>query len=239
MCLNDKEYELENPFGLDTDSDFHAMRKRTTISLIKEYLRNTEAINLLDVGCGRGNITKFINQQIPIANIDAIDISEKAIRLAESEVSKIHFINADAMSYDANGLSYNIILLNNIYEHVENPVAVLLNLKKMLTEDGIIIISTPNRYSIKNIIRKLIGLRIFIPTYHITEYSLGQLYDHHQYAGLKIKRVIMPKFKTEKFRLKDILIFNFLLPITDIYFKLLKSRTRLGTTLFIVSSNDK
>lgn len=235
MSINDEEYELENPFGLETESDFHATRRNVTIALIKKHTRDKEAIKILDAGCGKGNITKIIKQHIPSATIDAIDISEKAIELAEKEVSAIKFIQADAMTFNGFGYLYDVIVLNNIYEHVENPTGILINLKQLLTDDGVFIISTPNRYFIKNVLRKLFGLRIAIPKYHITEYSIGQLYDHHKYAGLIIKKVVLPKFKRERFRLSDFVIFKLAQPMLDTYLKLLKSRTRLGSLLFIIS----
>jgi hypothetical protein len=147
----------------------------------------------------------------------------------------INFIKSDALTFKGFGYLYDIIVLNNIYEHVENPVGMLINLKELLTSDGFFIISTPNRYYIKNILRKLFGLSIVIPKYHITEYSIGQIYDHHLYAGLNIKNVVVPEFKRERFRLTDFAIFKMIRPILDTYLKLLKSRTRLGSLLFIIS----
>jgi len=235
MNSND-EYELDNPYGLETDSDFHKTRKDTTISLVKKYSNQTEHFRILDVGCGTGSITKLVKKSNPKAEIDAIDISDKAIEIAKKDDFGINYLTADAILYKGFGFRYDIILLNNIYEHVENPTGILINLKQLLSDDGIFIISTPNRYFIRNVIRKLFGLAIVIPKYHITEYSIGQIYDHHLYAGLKVKNVILPVFKREQFRLKDFVVFKILLPIGDNYLKFLKSRTRLGSLLFIISS---
>lgn len=235
MSIENEEYELENPYGLETDSDFHATRRNVTISLIKEHTNGKEDIKILDVGCGKGIITKSINQHIPSANIDAIDISEIAIELAKKDFSDIHFNQADAMTFTGFGYNYDIIVLNNIYEHVENPTGLLLNLKQFLTDEGAFIISTPNRYYIRNVLRKFFGLRIVIGNYHITEYSIGQIFDHHYYAGLKIENVILPEFKRERFSLTDLIIFKLFQPILDTYLKLLRSRTRLGSLIFIIS----
>lgn len=236
MDINDEEYEKDNPFGLDSESDFHTTRRNTTISLISENFKNREKLNILDVGCGKGNITKFIGQHFTNSKIDAIDISERAIELAIIDEAKIKFIHADAIDFKGFGYLYDVIVLNNIYEHVENPAGILVNLKQILTDDGVFIISTPNRYSVKNIIKKLFGLRITIPRYHITEYSMGQITDHHKYAGLTVKKFVLPKFRREKIRFSDFIIYRIIQPIFDTYLKIIRSQTRLGSLLFIVSS---
>jgi SAM-dependent methyltransferase len=239
MNLKKDEYENDNPFGLDKASDFHLTRRNITISLISEFTKNKDAIRILDVGCGKGNITKSIGHHFPKASIDAIDISDKAIELSLREKSKIRFIQADAINFKGFGYLYDIIVLNNIYEHIENPVGILINLKQHLAVDGVLIISTPNRYYIKNVIRKLFGLKINIPKYHITEYSIGQIYDHHLYADLVVKKLVVPKFKKEQFRLKDFVILNILKPLFNSYLRLIKSQTRLDSLLFFVSGKKK
>lgn len=82
------------------------------------------------------------------------------------------------------------------------------------------------------------GIRIVIPDYHITEYSVGQIYDHHKYLGLKVIKVIYPRFKKEKLKLVDF-VTNFMRPILDIYLKHIKSQNRMGCLVFIVSTKHK
>jgi len=229
------EYELKNPYGLETQSDFHQTRAATTINIVRQYSEATEMKNILDVGCGKGIITKQIKKVFPNIQIDAIDISEKAIELAKKDFSGINFFVADGMKLDNWEQRYDIIILNNLYEHIENPTGMLKNLKKILKKEGVFIISTPNRYFIRNVLRKLFGLNIVIPTHHITEYSIGQIYDHHLYAGLSIKQIIFPKFKRVRWRISDVLIFKLIQPLADGYLSLMKSKTKMGNLLFIVS----
>jgi SAM-dependent methyltransferase len=235
MSLVNDEYNHENPYGLDVDSDFHKTRRNTTISLIGEYTKGRPGVRILDAGCGKGIITKLIHNNFPDSSLDAIDISTNAIEQAIIEEKGINFQKEDALTFKGFGYLYDIIIINNVYEHVENPSGMLINLKQLLADDGVFIISTPNRYHIKNVLRKLFGLRIVIPQYHITEYSIGQIYDHHAYAGLKIKRIIMPDFKRDRLKIRDLVIFNIIQPVLDTYLKLLKSDTRLGCLLFIIS----
>lgn len=236
MNINENEYNQENPFGLEVESDFHSARKNTTIQIISQVSDRNKSIRILDVGCGIGLITKMVASEFPKGKIDAIDIVEKAIIYAQADSYGVNFSYADGMQFKGFGYLYDVILLNNIYEHIENPCGLLKNLKNLLSENGVFIISTPNRYFVKNILRKIFGLKIAIPKYHITEYSIGQIYDQHLYAGLKIKQVITPTFNFKGFKLINFIAFKIIQPIIDYYLKLMKSKTRMGSLLFIVSS---
>jgi len=235
MKNQEDEYNSENPFGLETESDFHLTRKEVTISLLNKFVANSEDSNILDVGCGKGQITKFIKQTYSNARIDALDISEIAIDFARNAIEGVNFRVADATNYSTEGIMYDAIILNNIYEHVENPLLLLNNLKLLLKKEGVIIISTPNRYHIKNIMRIVLGYNISVPAYHVTEYSIGQIYDHHAYCGLHISEVIAPKFKYEKLKLINVLLISIIQPLPDQYLKFRKSRNKLGSLLFIIS----
>ena len=235
MQGQEEEYDSENPFGLETESNFHLTRRLVTLSLLHKYVADSAENRILDVGCGKGHITKFIRQQYTNAVMDAWDISEKAIRNASAEIEGVNFLVADATIFLPSGVQYDAIVLNNIYEHVENPLLLLNNLKKLLKRDGIIIISTPNRYHIKNIFRSVLGLSISVPAYHVTEYSIGQIYDHHAYCGLTVKEIVAPVFKYEKFKLINVILIQVLQPLFDAYLNIRRSRNKLGSLLFIIS----
>lgn len=64
--------------------------------------------SLLEVGCGPGNITKYLLSVLPDLKIDATDLSEEMIRVAKTLVPQAHFqvmdallINQLAKNYDA------------------------------------------------------------------------------------------------------------------------------------------
>lgn len=125
------EYEKDNPFGLEIESDFHLTRRNVTVSLIRSFF-NKKIINILDVGCGKGLITRHLNDSFPNAKIDAIDISEKAIKYAKEIKCNINFLVSNAELFKGFEYNYDAIILNNIYEHVENPILIIKNVKKNL-----------------------------------------------------------------------------------------------------------
>jgi 2-polyprenyl-3-methyl-5-hydroxy-6-metoxy-1,4-benzoquinol methylase len=225
-------------YGSESESGFNLARRNTTVSLLSEFVGMSDSLKILDVGCGRGIITRSIHSSFQNALIDAIDNSENELINAKNRSMGINYILADALTFSGSGYLYDAILLNNIYEHVENPVGMLRNLKKLLQDEGVFIISTPNRYHIRNIVKKILGRRICIPYFHVTEYSIGQIRDHHIYAGLTIKKIITPKFRRERFRLSNLILFQIIGPVLDFYMRMIRSQTRFSPLLFVVSRKE-
>ena len=230
---------LDNPYGLEIDSDFHFIRRSVTIALLKEYLDCSIQQQILDVGCGKGEISRIIKSTFPLAKIDAIDISVYAIEYSINTVPDINFFVGNATCFPFKSSYYDAIVCNNIYEHIENPISLLKNLQRSLKEEGVIIISTPNRYHIKNLFRCILGFPIVIPKYHVTEYSIGQLYDHHVYCHLMIEKILLPSYKFENFKLSNFILVQLIQPILNQYLKLIGSRNRLGGLLFVISKKKR
>lgn len=85
-----------------------------TIKRIKKYFK--EPIDIIDLGTGSGCISITLKKELN-ANIDALDISKKAINLAKSNAKDnqvdINFINADMTTYKEK--QYDVIISNPPY----------------------------------------------------------------------------------------------------------------------------
>jgi trans-aconitate methyltransferase len=61
----------------------------------------TLSSSLLEIGCGPGNITKYIIEKNPSLQILATDVSPNMIELAKENVPQVDFQILDARSLDA------------------------------------------------------------------------------------------------------------------------------------------
>lgn len=89
---------------------------KKSLSVVLKDLKN---IDLLDYGCGRYPVLDKIFKDINIIYYDK------------------YFIKNDYTKYQ-----YDVILLNEVLEHIKNPFLELQNLKKFLKIDGYFIIHT-------------------------------------------------------------------------------------------------
>jgi len=100
---------------------------------------------ILDVGCSNG---RFI--EVAIRNgLDAwgLELSENAIAAATPSVrTRIH--RGDANNIESLGLEkFDIITAFDLVEHLFDPFSFLNNLRKMITENGLVVLTTPDASS--------------------------------------------------------------------------------------------
>ena len=132
-------------------------RHRMTYILDQINNRNIKNLKILDVGCGGGIICE------PLARLGAkvtgIDFAPNNIKAAKIHSKKnklkINYIYKDIEKSKLDA-KFDIILMFEVLEHLNNWKKTIQNIKKNLNKDGIIIISTINR----NLISKLFAINI-------------------------------------------------------------------------------
>ena len=119
--------------------------------------RNIRNLKILDVGCGGGIICE------PLARLGAkvtgIDFAPNNIIAAKTHSKKnklkINYINKDIEKSKLDE-KFDIILMFEVLEHLDNWKKTIKNIKKNLNKNGLIIISTINR----NLLSKLFAINI-------------------------------------------------------------------------------
>ena len=119
--------------------------------------RNIRNLKILDVGCGGGIICE------PLARLGAkvtgIDFAPNNIVAAKIHSKKnklkINYINKDIEKSKLDE-KFDIILMFEVLEHLDNWKKTISNIKKNLNKNGLIIISTINR----NLLSKLFAINI-------------------------------------------------------------------------------
>ncbi len=130
---------------------------RMTYILDQINNRNIKNLNILDVGCGGGIICE------PLARLGAkvtgIDFAPNNIKAAKIHSKKnklkINYIYKDIEKSKLDE-KFDLILMFEVLEHLDNWKKTIKNIKKNLRKDGIIIFSTINR----NFLSKLFAIDI-------------------------------------------------------------------------------
>lgn len=146
-CLGSEVYKRTKGFIL------HRRLKRCfEIADIKKQM------NVLDIGCGRGEIT--LNCALNGCNVFAIDYSHDALKLTKKTIKNldkkyrknIFIIKMDAKQLAFKSNIFDRVLMFDIIEHLHNweIIEVLKNIKKILKKNGRFIIHTsPNLWVYK------------------------------------------------------------------------------------------
>ena len=145
-----------------------------------DNLLHTVAVNLknksavLELGCGSGELINAIAEKFGDLNkIVAVDFFNRPENLNK----KVEFIKQDIENLDLSG-TFDLVILNQVLEHIKNPLGLLENLKRNLNPHGRILIVVPNRYGFNNEARAYWpehGKHYFLWDRESLEYSLNRI----------------------------------------------------------------
>jgi 2-polyprenyl-3-methyl-5-hydroxy-6-metoxy-1,4-benzoquinol methylase len=102
-----------------------------------------DTLNIIEVGCGLGYLTYALIKGG--YNAIGLDISQNAIDEAIKNFGN-HYVCANIMEYAVQHKeSYDVVILTEVIEHVEEPIIFLQSLMSLLNTNGQIILTTPNK----------------------------------------------------------------------------------------------
>jgi 2-polyprenyl-3-methyl-5-hydroxy-6-metoxy-1,4-benzoquinol methylase len=186
------EYHGSDPYAVESGlkGDFQRRRVECTLELVREAAQQIPGVaRVLDLGCGQGHITSRIREALPQAEIAGLDYSISAISYANKKFPGIDFIVADAYQCPYRQSYFDIVICNNLWEHVPDPLFLLSKIARVMKPHGFLTISTPSRYRWGNLVNVLRGKPIqFMSEHHVTEYSVGQVIEQLKYGGFEVIR---------------------------------------------------
>jgi 2-polyprenyl-3-methyl-5-hydroxy-6-metoxy-1,4-benzoquinol methylase len=141
-------YELE--YTQDELNYFKAKLEQR-MAVLKKCLpaSNGEIKRMLDVGCGEGYALAFFREQGWIVKgIDfssaGVDSKNPACRDVLETGDVFDLLNAEI----AAGKTYDVVWLQNVLEHVIDPLDLLNSLRALVSPDGVAVVTVPNDCSI-------------------------------------------------------------------------------------------
>jgi len=143
---------------------------------------------IVDVGCGTGDFLAAFGH----ASWETwgVDISEYACRIAaQRSVDKVFVGELEDHKFPTS--YFDIITMNHSFEHMPNPKRVLVEVHRILKEDGLVFISLPNIESLQFKICGPYWLELDIPR-HIYHYSTRTIAMILQRYGFTIQNISFP-----------------------------------------------
>lgn len=166
------------------------------IKLAKRILSKLRFKSCLDVGCASGYMISQITHLYPNARYYGIDIYNKAIEYAKGAYPNIEFKvgSADRLPFKDN--TFDVILFYETIEHVENPKACLMEIKRVLNKDGTLVLTMDS------------GSLLFRLVWFVWEKTKGKIWQGahlHPFHHTELEQLI----QSSGFKIKD-KIFSFL-----------------------------
>ena len=200
---------LENPLALK--------RYNFVLNQVSNYA-NGRKLTIMDIGCGSGALSFPLAQQGH--KVVGIDNDDELVRqcAVSNKYPNAKFLKADAQ-YIVDTKKYDVVICCEMLEHTQRPEWIAWNIRHLLKQSGILILTVPNGYSLSELVLcrlfTLNGktnrmLKIIRPVYgFITNTKVSRNYPfymdslHVQFFSLNNIRYLFQGFKLETIQNTD------------------------------------
>jgi SAM-dependent methyltransferase len=189
MKADKKRKLIHEKFHEKTKVQIHLIKKnnftyRKILELSERYINKKTEV--LDIGCGAGTICFYLANKVK--KITGVDISERAINTCKKSSTVLHIKNVEfrTMNFPVELPSgrYDLIILSEVIEHIENDDIAIKNIAKLLRRNGIVLITTPSknaplyRMGLLHKFDKSVG--------HLRRYNMDEIQRICRRNGLKV-----------------------------------------------------
>ena len=112
------------------------------LQLIRRYVP-LENRYILDVGCGIGQYVNAFRRYSP--HVYGIDVAPERVRRGAETLPNLMLASSDALPFPT--ASFDVIVLNEVIEHVRDDRATMVEIARVLRPGGHAVFYAPNRFS--------------------------------------------------------------------------------------------
>ncbi len=141
---------------------------------------------ILEIGCNTGEFCLLLKKKFNV-NPLCVDINREAINIALEKYPDMDFQVKDI--YEIEG-KYDAIYMQHVIEHIKEPEKALMKINKILEDNGVLIITCPNKWAYPTkLICKIKGTEFCYDPTHLFEYdpaSLSKIIKNNGFTILKM-----------------------------------------------------
>jgi ubiquinone/menaquinone biosynthesis C-methylase UbiE len=126
------------------DSGNNGKHARSLYESVLNKLDELSFSNLLDVGCGTGNLLKLISSKYDV-KIAGVDLTPKMLNIARIKLgdkADLKVADSEELPFDDN--KFDIVICTDSFHHYPHPEKVLAEIRRVLQQDGILLIADPS-----------------------------------------------------------------------------------------------
>lgn len=203
-----KSREYSDPIVEDPDGNIRDLKNESNLKYddVKnevEFINSlsNKRINFLDLGCGYGLVSSFINNKY---NKYGLEPNEEKIKNATKYINQENLKCSELNEFTFSDNFFDIIMCYHVIEHVNDPEYFIYNVNRILKQNGILVISTPNfNSSIAQLFKD--NYRLLHDKTHIKLFSDESFKFFLEDNGFYIIKIDFPFFSTRHFTKENLL----------------------------------
>ncbi len=179
--------------------DFYGRKEKALkiIAILEDYFKRysgkkTKDLICLDIGCSVGTITRTIAPNFK--KMVGIDIDEKALKKARGKKDpNLTFKVDDALNLSFKDNYFDLIICNNVYEHVADPQRLMGEIHRVLKKGGACYFTATNKYMIVESDYRLpflSWLPVFLASFYLKVTKKGNYYYERPLSYIQLKRLV-------------------------------------------------
>lgn len=204
IVVETKEYE-ENYWGVVTDPDGKVRnlcneREKFLANVVEQvdYLNNLPPSKILDVGCGLGFLLSALDDKHQKFGLEvsefAADFAQKYATIYKKPIEELNLTDN----------SFDVVVSHHVIEHVDSPEIFLKEIHRILSPEGILVLSTPDFDCVcARLFKK--NYRMLFDKTHVNLFSFNSLKNMLSDFGFDLIDLDFPYFSTEYFNEKNVL----------------------------------
>lgn len=133
-----KRYSIEQTHrvGFSPTSNRHSKAEKILIILKEALGKSVEDLEILDIGTGNGEISSLIGKYNNVTSVDIYD--------SRQVTDNFNFLLCNE-SLPFKSENFDVVISNHVIEHVTDQELHISEIKRVLKNDGVLYLATPNR----------------------------------------------------------------------------------------------
>lgn len=131
-CFGDAEF-----YSKLSHEPFYYEENKWEFDVALQLITELRPSTLLEVGCGDGSFLEKVEGAVKHA--EGVDINERAVQICQSKG-----LSASTAALGDLQRKFDMVLLFEVLEHMENPAEMIKSLLNILTPNGVLIMAVPN-----------------------------------------------------------------------------------------------
>ncbi|MFQ5923051.1 MAG: class I SAM-dependent methyltransferase [Anaerolineales bacterium] len=146
---------------------------------------------VLEVGCGAGGMARAIKAYRPDLEVYGCDVSRQALAAAQQNPRGVNFDYGDAYDLPYDPSSFSAVVMFDVLEHLEDPVATVAEIRRVLRTNGLYHLFVPcegEPYTIHGLLRRIGWKSKEIYGGHIQQFRLSAVQELLRTGGFTPNR---------------------------------------------------